>query len=231
VTRQRAGAMAAAGYALLTLTVAGLQAVVLRFRVVETAELARDVVADRTLWMIAQAVLVGQQELLALVGIGLLAVTGRARATTVVGLLHFGAAALMFVLSGIAHGVFGTHLGGLGAGTAEAVDDTLRIARVLHALGDTTYFAGLALLALAMIALGPAIRATPGLPRGLAALGLAAAAATIGGFGWFVLPALGFLSAVGVLLQACWFAWLGRSLWRASSGARMEPSAGLRPPR
>jgi hypothetical protein len=213
LTRQRAGAVAAVGYALLTLTVAGLQAVVLDFRVVEPAELARDVVADRTLWMVAQAVLIGQQELLAFVGIGLLAVTGRAGAATVVSLLPFGSAALMFVLSGMVHGVFGTHLGGLdAAGTAE---DTLRIARVLHALGDTTYFAGIALLALAMVALYPAIRESPHLPRGLAVLGVAAAVATFGGFGWFVLPGLGFLSAVGVLLQASWFAWLGRRLWHA----------------
>jgi hypothetical protein len=222
------GAVAAAGYALVLLTAVVLQAVVVRFRVVTPSALAADVAADRTLWMLAQAVLIGQQELLALVAVALPAVVGRLRAGAVFAMVQFGAAALMFVLSGVVHGVFGTHLGGLHAVDAAAREGALRDARILHALGDTTYFAGLALLAIAMLALYPAVRDSPVLPRGLARLGLAAAAAEIAEFGWFVLPGLGYLAPIGVVLQAAWFAWLGRRLWDAPSPATVREPTPMR---
>ena len=218
-------AFAAVGYAVLSLTTVGLQAVVLSFRVVTPAELAADVAAHQPLWLLAQAVLAGQQVLLGPVAIGLLAVVDRRRPGVVLALTQIGAAAVMFALSAMVHGVFGAHLGGLGAADAGTRADTLRIAEVLHALGDTTYFAGTALTAIAMLLLWPALRASPVAPSGLAALGLAAAAAQIGEFGWFLVPVLGYLAPVGVLLQAGWFGWLGWCLWLrgVSSDSRDSP--------
>ncbi len=210
--RRRAG-LAAPGLAVTSLGAAVLEAVVLDVSIVSPADLVADVARLQVPWVLAQVLLVVGQELLLAVVLGLAEVLGP---QGVLVRVQLAAAGALFVLSGIFHGVFGWHVAALdvlvGADRASAV----HLAEILHALGDTTYYLGVASTALAMLALAPLVRRTGVLPSRLATLGVVAAVLQLVEFGYFLLPGLAWAAPVGVLLQAAWYVCLGSVLRRAS---------------
>ena len=208
----RAAGLAAIGYGVLSLVAAVTQAVLVDFAVATPADLLHDVARSRVAWVGAQVVLIGQQELLVIAVIGLVAVLGRPRPATVFAVAQLAVAAVLFIASGVFHGVLGVHIATFDRMPGAARGDVVRLAETVHALGDTSYFLGIAATAFAMVALRPAIRGSSRLPDGLATLGLVAAVAALAEFGWFLWPGFGFAAPVGVILQAAWFAWLGRCL-------------------
>ncbi len=114
-------------------------------------------------------------------------------------------AAGAFIASGTFHAVLGAHLAS--EVTSGPLDpDLVRSARVLHALGDTTWFIGLGAVT-AMTAVCAAVwwRADHRGVRRLARLGAVAVVVGCLQYGWFFAHVLGLFAAPGALLQALWF--------------------------
>jgi hypothetical protein len=121
----------------------------------------------------------------------------------------FGLAAVSFVASGVFHGVLGVHLVHRGGAAGAPLDVVLAEVELVHAFGDTFWFAGIAGLALATVVLvGPIRRCAP-LPNGLATLGLVAVVLDALQLLWFFVPDVGAAGAAGAVLHAAWFVWLG----------------------
>jgi hypothetical protein len=176
------------------------------------AELLADVTRRRSLWVVSQAVLAIQQVLLVPVVVGLAVVLGPAqRQVSMVAAGLFGLAAMSFVCSGVIHGVLGVHLVHQGREVDAPMEVVLAEVELVHAMGDTFWFAGIAGLALATAVLAAPIRRSGRLPAGLATLGLVAVAFDALQLLWFFVPALGVAGALGAVLHSAWFAWLGRS--------------------
>jgi uncharacterized membrane protein len=131
---------------------------------------------------------------------------------------------LLFVLSGIFHGVFGWHVSALQQLAGEDRADAERLAEILHALGDTSYYIAIAATAVAMICWLPVLRqnsvvAGGVLPVGLHRLALAAVVFQLVEFGYFLIPGLALTAPVGIACQAAWYVWLGRILRRTRNFA------------
>ena len=133
-------------YGISLLVVGGLVAIVIQFRVPNPEELLRDVADRRPMWIAANALLIVQQVLLVVAAPALGRAGGRpvaVAADAVRGLLAIAAGA--FIASGTFHAVLGAHLAS--EVTSGPLDpDLVRSAKVLHALGDTTWFIGLGAL-------------------------------------------------------------------------------------
>lgn len=212
---RRWSGVAAAAYGLSSLSVAVAIEVVVSRGVPDPHQLLVDISGRRVLWMAAQVVLIAQQALLVPIAVALIVTLGPStRAVTASGVALLGLAGTAFVNSGVVHGVLGAHLVSDFDDSARDLSVTIAQAEVAHALADTFYFVGVVAAALALCVLAVAVRRSSGLPRGVARLGVATAAAQGTQFGWFFLPELGAAAAVGGILQTGWFLWLGRGLWR-----------------
>jgi hypothetical protein len=197
-------------YGVSILVVGGLVAIVIGGRVEPPAELLHDVAFRRGMWIAANVLLIAQQSLLTVGAPALarvVAVSGRVAADAVGGLL--GIAAGAFIASGAFHAVLGAHLAS--DVTSGPLDPGLvRSATVVHALGDTTWFIGLAALT-ATTAVCSVVwwRADDGATRFRARLGAAAVLVGLLQYGWFVAHVFGLFAAPGALLQAAWFVSVG----------------------
>jgi hypothetical protein len=211
---ERAGTVA---YAVLWLVVAGLVAVVVRMQVPTPAELLRDVAARPAVWIGANVVLIVQQVLLVVVVPLMVRVVGAGTvaADAVRGLLVLAGGAL--VASGVFHGVLGAHLASkVTSGPLHA--DLVRLAELVHALGDTCWFIGVAaLIAVTAVAVGPQWVASPA-GRRLAVVGVVGVVCNVLQFGWFFDHAFGVFAGPGTLLQSVWIAGTGL-VW----GTRPDP--------
>ena len=202
----RVARWAFAAYGVTFLVVGGLVAIVIQFRVPNPAALLRDVADRRPMWIIANAVLIVQQVLLVVAAPAfgrVIASRSTLAADAVRGLLAIAGGA--FIASGTCHAVLGAHLAS--EVTAGPLDpDLVRSAKVLHALGDTTWFIGLGAVT-AMIAVCAAVwwRADDRGVRRLARLGAVAVVVGCLQYGWFFAHVLGLFAAPGAALQALWF--------------------------
>ncbi len=204
----RIAAWALALYGVGLLVVGGLILLVIGIDVPTPAELLDDVAARRGIWITANVVLIVQQALLTVgaSAVGrLVAPTSRLAADAVRGLLAIAAGAL--IASGTVHAVLGAHL------ASEVTDgpldpDLVRAAKVLHAVGDTTWFIGLGALTATTAVCSAAWWRSPA-DRFRARLGAAAVVFGLLQYGWFVAHVLGFFAAPGALLQAAWFVAIG----------------------
>ena len=193
-------------YGISLLVVGGLVAIVIQFRVPNPEELLRDVADRRPMWIAANALLIVQQVALVVAAPALgrlVAARSAVAADAVRGLLAIAAGA--FIASGTFHGVLGAHLASeVTAGPL--APDLVRSARVVHALGDTTWFIGLGALT-AMTAVCAVVwwRADDRGTRWRARLGAAAVAVGCLQYGWFVAHVLGLFAVPGALLQSLWF--------------------------
>lgn len=195
---------ALAVYGATLLVVGGLVAIVIQFRVPHPDELLRDVADRRPMWIAANALLIVQQVLLVVAAPALARLVRPAvAADTVRGLAAIAAGA--FIASGTFHAVLGAHLAS--EVTSGPLDpDLVRSAKVLHALGDTTWFTGLgALTALTAVCAAVWWRADDRGVRRRARLGALAVVVGCLQYGWFFAHVLGLFSAPGALLQALWF--------------------------
>jgi hypothetical protein len=216
-TARRLGGWSAVAYGLALVVVVVVVGVVLAGAVPDPAELLADVTRRRELWVASQALLAMAQALLVPVVVALVVVLGpaeRLAVGTVAGFL--GLAATSFVASGVFHGVLGVHLVHKAGVAGAPIDVVLAEVELVHAFGDTFWFAGIAGLALATVAATGPIRRSPGLPGGLAVLGLAAVTLDLVQLLWFFVPEIGAAGAVGAVLHAAWFVWLGTTLARAA---------------
>lgn len=201
------------GYGVLWLVVAGLIAVVIRLQVPTPEELLRDVAARPAIWIGANVVLICQQVLLVVVIPALSRLVGQATvaADTVRGLLALAGGAL--VASGIFHGVLGAHLASK-VTPAPLDTDLVRLAELVHALGDTCWFVGVGALTAATAAVVIMQWRQSDRPRSLAVIGVAAVTCNLLQFGWFADHAFGVFAAPGTVLQAGWIVGAGRARWR-----------------
>lgn len=217
----RAG-VAAIVYAIASLTAATLEAIVLDFSIVSPADLVADVTTMQVPWVVAQALFIAQQPLLTFVLLGFWTLGRRGpRPALIVGTAQLGLSALLFVMSGVFHGVFGWHVSALQQLVGEDRADAERLAEIVHALGDTTFYVAIAATATAMIAWLAVMRdnsvaAGGSLPVGLRRLAIAAVIFQLVEFGYFLLPGLALTAPVGIACQAAWYIWLGRLLRGAS---------------
>jgi hypothetical protein len=192
-----------AGFALVVVIVG----VVVGGAVPDPAALLADVTRHQGAWVASQVVLAAQQVLLVPIVIGLLfRFEGGERTTVAAGAAFLGVAGIAFLASGVIHGALGAHLGGRTGSVAIAETE------LVHAIGDTFWFAGIGGLALAVLVLAGPIRRSPHLPSGLAALGVVAAVCDGLALLWFFVPDIGFAGALGDVLHAAWFVWLGGAL-------------------
>jgi hypothetical protein len=197
-------------YGVSILLVGGLVAIVIGGRVSAPAQLLRDVADRRGLWIAANVLLIVQQALLTVGAPALgrvVATSSRVAADAVSGLL--GIAAVSFIASGTFHAVLGAHLAS--EVTGGPVDPGLvRSATVVHALGDTTWFIGLAALTTATAVCSIVWwRADDATARFRARLGAAAVLVGLLQYGWFVAHVFGLFAVPGALLQAAWFVSVG----------------------
>jgi hypothetical protein len=199
-----------AGWALLAagamwVAVVGCVAVVVELGVPNPAELLADVAARPVVWQVSNVLLIVLPLVLALTGQRLLDLAGPALPHgAVVGPLALAGGAL--AASGVFHGVFGAHL-------AARVDDgvvdaeLVRLAEIVHALGDTCWFVGVAALMVLMLVV--TVGGRDRLDRRVWWIGVAAIVCNLAQFGWFFAHALGLFAGPGAVLQAAWFAALG----------------------
>jgi hypothetical protein len=212
----RVAGSCAVGYAIASLIAATLEAVVLDFSIVSPADLVADVTTLQVPWVAAQALLILQQPLLIGVVLGFWLVGRRGpRPWLVAGAAMIGLSALLYVMSGVFHGVFGWHVAALSQLGGQDRSDAERLAEIVHALGDTTFYIAIAATAVAMLAWIPVMRRSA-LPAGLRRLAVAAVVFELVEFGYFLLPGLALTAPVGIACQAAWYVWLGRRLRRAS---------------
>jgi hypothetical protein len=168
------------------------------------------VATHRATWIAANVVLIVQQAALTVGAPALARLIGpasRVAADAVCGLLAIAAGAL--IASGTAHAVLGAHLAS--EVTAVPLDpDLVRAAKVLHALGDSAWFIGLAAITAATgVCSAVWWRAADRAARFRARLGAAAVVAGLLQYGWFVFHVFGFFAAPAALLQAAWFVAIG----------------------
>jgi hypothetical protein len=216
---RRAAGAAAIAYGIASLVAATLEAVVLDFSIVSPAGLVSDVATLQAPWVIAQALIILAQPLLTLVVLGFWALASRGpRVALILGTVQLGLSGLLFVMSGVFHGVFGWHVGALEQIGTDDPDAAERLAEILHALGDTTFYIAIAATATAMLAWLPVMRRSDVLPVGLWRLAIVAVVFQTVEFGYFLLPGLALTAPVGIASQAAWYVWLGRRLRRAAAG-------------
>jgi hypothetical protein len=192
------------------LVVPGFFAVVIRLQVPNPGELLRDVADHRAMWIGANVLLIVLQVPLIVAGPSLarsVEHAGAAVADAVRGLVAVAAGSL--IASGVFHGVLGAHLADE-VTTGPLDPDLVRVASVVHALGDTAWFVGLGAVAVTTALCSIAwwrspVRAT----RLVAWLGAVAVAVGLLQFGWFVDRVFGLFAAPGTLLQAAWFVAVG----------------------
>jgi hypothetical protein len=201
---------ALAVYGVVMLVVGGSIAIVIGGHVPTPAELLRDVSERRGVWIAANVLLIVQQALLTVGAPALarvVAMSSRVAADAVGGLLAI--AAIAFIASGTFHAVLGAHL--VSEVTSGPLDPGLvRDATVVHALGDTTWFIGLAALSAATAVCSIVWwRAGDAAARFRAWLGAAAVLVGLLQYGWFVAHVLGLFAVPGALLQAAWFVAVG----------------------
>jgi hypothetical protein len=205
----RAAQWALTVYGLTILVVGGLIAIVIGGRVSPPAQLLRDVADHRGLWIAANVLLIVQQPLLVLGAPALarvVATSSRLAADAVGGLLAIAAGS--FIASGTLHAVLGAHLAP--EVTAGPLDPGLvRSATVVHALGDTTWFIGLAALTATTAVCSLAWWRGDRAARVRARFGAAVVVVGLLQYGWFVAHVLGLFAVPGALLQAAWFVMAG----------------------
>jgi hypothetical protein len=151
--------------------------------------------------------------------VGLSRLLDRGRAAVPAGLGWWALSAPMFALSAIFHIAYGLVPAREVAEDASALTDALvRDADVLHHLGDLTYFAGMLVVALALVALAPSFARDDRLGRAAAATAVATALATALQLGWLVgldaLNAFGILALAGQVVVLCL---LGRAMVRIAA--------------
>jgi hypothetical protein len=212
-------------YGVGLLVVGGLILLVIGIDVPTPSELLRDIAEHRATWITANVVLVVQQAALTVGAPAvarLIAPTSRVAADAVLGLLVIAAGAL--IASGTAHAVLGAHLAS--EVTAAPLDpDLVRAGKVLHALGDASWFIGLAALTAATgVCSAVWWRAADPATRFRARLGAAAVVAGLLQYGWFVAHVLGFFAAPAALLQAGWFVAIGAATTGQPPGPVVEAS-------
>lgn len=158
-----------------------------------------DTVADhRVLFVGSNVVAIGAQALVVPFLLGLSQVLDRRRAATLVGIGWWALSAPLFGLSSAFHAVYG-HV------PAQAIEQDpsartaslVRDADVLHHLGDFTYFAGVAMVTIALLALVRPMAASPHIGRAAAIVAGGTLVANALQFGWLV--DLGALQAFGIL--------------------------------
>lgn len=212
----RIGGSALIAYGIVWLAVAGSIAVVVRLQTPTPAELLRDVADRPALWIGANAALIAQQALLTVATPALVSLLriGRPASDALRGLAILAGGAL--VASGVLHGVFGAHLAT--KITDGQIDPSVVLeAELVHALGDTCWFVGVAALA-AVTAIGAwSQRRVPGRGRWLGATGALAVACNLLQFGWFADHVFGVFAGPGTLLQAAWLAGTGLAASRDPS--------------
>jgi hypothetical protein len=178
----------------------------------DPAELLADVTRYRSAWVAAQALLAAQQALLVPIVIGLFRIFEVSeRSTLVAASAYLGVAGIAFLASGVFHGVLGVHL------ATKTGDLAVAETELVHAFGDTFWFAGIGALAVATVILTGPVRRSPHLPSGLAVLGVVAVVLDGLALLWFFVPAIGVAGAVGDLAHAAWFVWLGARLRAVST--------------
>jgi len=211
----KAAGTAAIAYAAASLLAATLEAIVLDFSIVSPADLVSDVATLQVPWVVAQVLLILQQPLLTVIVLGFWAAGSRGpRVGLIIGTVQLAFSGLLFVISGIFPGVFGWHVAALQQLGGADRSDAERLAEIVHALGDTTFYIAIAATATAMIAWLPVMRRSPQLPTGLRRLAIAAVIFQLVEFGYFLIPGLALTAPVGIACQAAWYVWLGRILRR-----------------
>jgi len=216
-------AWAGAAYAVVSLIVLAVQGAIVHFEVVTPEELLADVVAQRPAWVAAQVALAAVQALLVPVVIALLgavAASPKSRAAAAGGAAFFGLAGTLLVLSGVFHGVLGVHLASPATRGAADGAALLRDVALVHAFGDTCYFAGTAALGIGIVVLARAGRGDPRLPRWSDPLAHAAAVVGVLQFAWFAVPAAAVFAPVAALAQLVWIAGAGRAAARPLEAVR-----------
>ncbi|GAA3611086.1 hypothetical protein [Microlunatus ginsengisoli] len=221
----RAAGTASIAYAVASLVAATLEAIVLDFSIVSPADLVADVTTMQVPWVVAQVIFIVQQPLLTLIVLGFWAVAAAGpRVWLIIGTVQLAFSGLLFVFSGIFHGVFGWHVSALQQLAGEDRADAERLAEIVHALGDTTFYIAIAATATAMIAWLPVIRRSAALPAGLARLAIVAVVFQLVEFGYFLLPGLALTAPIGIACQTAWYIWFGRTLRRFAPRGTVRPS-------
>ena len=174
---------------------------------------------------VAQVIFIVQQPLLTLIVLGFWAVASAGpRVWLIIGTVQLAFSGLLFVFSGIFHGVFGWHVSALQQLAGEDRADAERLAEIVHALGDTTFYIAIAATATAMIAWLPVMRRSAALPAGLARLAIVAVVFQLVEFGYFLLPGLALTAPIGIACQTAWYIWFGSSLRRFAPRGTVRPS-------
>jgi hypothetical protein len=184
----------------------------------------------RNLFIFSNASMIATQLLVAPLVLGLIVVLrpSLTRPMIVLGLVALSASSLLFIMSASCHAVYGTvPARAFAANGGVGRTDIILSSDVLHHVADFFYFLGVAVTALGLALLAPALRASGAFGHAVAGLAVATAVAHTLQFAWLVrLTAMENFGIIGIVLQISLFGLIGMHLVRAAPRFGEAPQFG-----